>query len=129
MDEPDVPPPTVVCIASCKNIHEWINGHVINVSQTMSINFKFGSIGADTNNPAAQHGDFFSIRSFGIDHSEISNSYVNPPINPKLNPICGVIGTSFLITFSDTYVSHQILRRSICLAIQIMVHKNRKMHP
>src|SRR5690554_5093794 len=99
MAEPDVPPTAVIGISTRENIHERIDGNVINIAQSMGKYFHFGTVGPYPDDATPQHGQLRPLPVNRPVKSEISHGDVYPTINPHANSIGSMIGTAALEKF------------------------------
>ena len=99
MDKSNIPASTVVGISPGENIHQWIDGDIVNIAQSMGVNFHFRAIGSDAENAATQLSELGAIGPFSADKSIVAHCNIDPAVDPHTNAIGAVVCASFLILF------------------------------
>src|SRR5690606_31612739 len=126
--EANVPAASVVGIAPGENIHERINGHVIDIPHPMRIDLHPSAIRPHPHDSATQHGQLFSAPVHRIVEPKITDSNVDPAINTHLNSVGSMIGSLSLKHSCITDMFDQGCRRSVGYPILILIFKNDQVH-
>ena len=123
VNEPDIPSPAIIGIPTGVDVHEWVNGNVVNVAQPMSVDLHLGTVGSEAHHPAAEHRQLGPVASFGAVDPKIAHRDVNPSIDAEAEAIRGVIGTAILIMLWRADIGEENLTRSISDTIPVLVLK------
>ena len=97
VDEAHVPTAAVVGVAAGVNIHQRVDGDVVDVAQPVGVDLHLGTIRAEAHHAATEHGQLCAVGALGAVYSEIADGNVYPAVDAHADAVGGVIGTAFLV--------------------------------
>ena len=85
--EASPPADAVIGVFSGDDVHERVNGYVIDVTCAVDEGFYFCAVWSDTDDSAAVHAEFFTICSCGVDESEVPDADVDPAVDTEADVV------------------------------------------
>src|SRR5437763_10120868 len=87
-----VPLVAVVGVVAAEDVHQRIDGNVIDVALSGGISLQSGSVCAHTNHPSTAKLNLRAVFPDGFGTPIISHCYINPPVDAQADAVGGVVG-------------------------------------
>ena len=100
-----VPAVAVVRVVAREQVHERIDGDVVNVAQAAGDDFQLRAVGPHAGDAAAAKLQFAAILAGRLDEAVIADRDVDPAVDTHANAVRGVIGAAKLQIEADPLTS------------------------
>ena len=128
MNEADIPAAAVVGIAAGVDVHQRVNGDIVNVAQAVGVDLELGAVRANAHNTATEHREHGAVCAFCLVHAVVAHGDVDPAVNGHTHAIGGVICTTALVVRLAADVGNKYLGRAISFAVLVFVFKDTEVH-